>query len=46
MDMVVSFETLKHVAEQKQKAMLWEIRRVLVPGGLLNLSTPKVDVFA
>ncbi|MCR5220503.1 MAG: class I SAM-dependent methyltransferase [bacterium] len=44
-DVVVSFETLEHVAEQEQKVMLREIRRVLVPGGLLILSTPNVDIF-
>lgn len=37
-DLVVSFETLEHHAEHD--AMLSELRRVLVPGGVLIMSTP------
>ncbi|MEA9598533.1 methyltransferase domain-containing protein [Polynucleobacter sp. AP-Sanab-80-C2] len=37
-DMVVSFETIEHHAEHD--AMLLEIKRVLVPGGLLIISCP------
>jgi len=37
-DVVVSFETLEHLAEQKE--MLAEIDRVLKPDGLLVISTP------
>ncbi len=44
-DVVVSFETLEHVTEQEQKLMLREIRRVLVPGGLLVTSTPNRLLF-
>ena len=44
-DVVVSFETLEHVTGQEQEIMLREIRRVLVPDGLLIISTPNVDIF-
>ena len=37
-DVVVSFETIEHVAEHD--AMLAELRRVLRPGGVLLISTP------
>jgi len=37
-DLVVSFETLEHVPDAR--AMVFEIRRVLKPGGRLVLSTP------
>jgi SAM-dependent methyltransferase len=37
-DLVVSFETLEHVPDAQ--AMVFEIRRVLRPGGRLVLSTP------
>ena len=37
-DLVTSFETLEHLAEQE--AMIREIRRVLRPGGLLLISSP------
>ncbi len=37
-DVVVSFETLEHIADQEK--MLVEIKRVLVAGGLLIISTP------
>ncbi len=38
MDLVVSFETLEHVPDAR--AVVFEIRRVLKPGGRLVLSTP------
>lgn len=37
-DLVVSFETIEHVADQA--AMMAEIKRVLRPGGLLVMSSP------
>jgi hypothetical protein len=37
-DLVVSFETLEHIAEHE--VMMAEVRRVLRPGGALLLSTP------
>ena len=37
-DVVVSFETLEHIAEHE--AFLREIKRVLAPGGLCIISTP------
>lgn len=43
-DVVVSFETLEHHSEHR--AMLSEIRRVLVPGGLCVISTPDRIVYS
>jgi GT2 family glycosyltransferase/SAM-dependent methyltransferase/glycosyltransferase involved in cell wall biosynthesis len=43
-DVVVSFETLEHLAEQEQ--MLAEFGRVLRPGGLLIISTPNRPVYS
>ena len=43
-DVVVSFETLEHLAEQDH--FLTEIRRVLRPDGLLMISTPDRDVYS
>lgn len=37
-DLVVSFETLEHLAEHED--MMVEIKRVLMPGGTLIMSTP------
>ncbi|NDD62369.1 MAG: glycosyltransferase [Acidobacteria bacterium] len=43
-DVVVSFETVEHVAEQEQ--MLAEIRRVLRPNGLLVISSPNRPIYS
>ncbi|NDR55564.1 glycoside hydrolase family 99-like domain-containing protein [Aliiruegeria sabulilitoris] len=42
-DVVVSFETIEHLAEQEQ--MMEEIRRVLKPGGLLMISSPNKEEY-
>lgn len=39
-DLVVSFETVEHLAAGDQPRMLREFARVLAPGGLLLLSSP------
>ena len=43
-DVVVSFETIEHLAEQAQ--MLAEIRRVLRPDGLLVISSPNRPIYS
>ncbi len=43
-DLAVSFETIEHVAEHDR--MLDEMRRVLVPGGVLVLSSPNKLVYS
>jgi len=43
-DVVVSFETLEHLAEQEQ--MLAELRRVLKPTGALVISSPNKKVYS
>jgi GT2 family glycosyltransferase/SAM-dependent methyltransferase len=43
-DVVVSFETLEHLAEHEQ--FISEIRRVLRPDGLLIISTPDRDIYS
>jgi GT2 family glycosyltransferase/glycosyltransferase involved in cell wall biosynthesis len=43
-DVVVSFETIEHLAEQAE--MLAEIRRVLRPDGLLVISSPNRPVYS
>jgi 2-polyprenyl-3-methyl-5-hydroxy-6-metoxy-1,4-benzoquinol methylase len=43
-DVVISFETLEHFAEQEM--FLAELRRVMRPGGLLVISTPDSDVYS
>lgn len=43
-DVVVSFETLEHLAEQEQ--MLAELRRVLKPAGILVISSPNKKVYS
>ncbi|MGH2898589.1 MAG: class I SAM-dependent methyltransferase, partial [Solirubrobacteraceae bacterium] len=42
-DLVVSFETIEHVAEPERA--LDEFRRVLSPGGILVVSTPNGDEY-
>jgi ubiquinone/menaquinone biosynthesis C-methylase UbiE len=42
-DLVVSFETIEHLAEQR--AMLTEFRRVLTPAGALIVSSPNRPVY-
>jgi SAM-dependent methyltransferase len=42
-DVVISFETLEHLAEHE--IFLHEIKRVLRPGGLAVISTPDRDVY-
>lgn len=39
-DLVVSFETIEHLAAADQPRMIAEFARVLAPGGLLLLSSP------
>ncbi len=43
-DVVVSFETIEHLAEQEQ--MLCELRRVLRPAGILMISSPNRPVYS
>jgi SAM-dependent methyltransferase len=43
-DVVVSFETIEHVA--RQEAMLAEFRRVLAPDGILVVSSPNKPVYS
>jgi SAM-dependent methyltransferase len=43
-DLIVSFETIEHLAAQAQ--MLAEFRRVLAPGGVLVLSSPNKPVYS
>lgn len=43
-DVVVSFETVEHLAEQEQ--MIAEIRRVLRPDGFLVISSPNRPVYS
>jgi SAM-dependent methyltransferase len=43
-DVVTSFETLEHFAEQEE--FLSEVHRVLRPGGLLLISTPDCELYS
>ncbi len=43
-DLVVSFETIEHLAAQRE--MLAEFRRVLVPDGVLIISSPNRPVYS
>ena len=42
-DVVVSFETIEHVAEVDQHKFMREVNRVLKPEGILIVSTPNLD---
>lgn len=44
-DVVVSYETIEHVASEAQCTFLREIRRVLKPDGILIISTPNKAVY-
>lgn len=43
-DLVVSFETIEHLADQRE--MIAELRRVLRPAGLLIISSPNKKVYS
>jgi SAM-dependent methyltransferase len=43
---VVSFETIEHLAEAAQERFLDEVRRVLGPGGIFVVSTPDKETYA
>ncbi|MEQ7050306.1 glycosyltransferase [Paenibacillaceae sp. P-4] len=45
-DVVISFETIEHVDEHVQHEFLKEIKRVLVPEGLLIISTPNKELYS
>ena len=45
-DVVVSFETIEHVAEDLQQTFLTEIQRVLKEDGLLIISTPDKQIYS
>ncbi|HTS21522.1 MAG TPA: methyltransferase domain-containing protein [Casimicrobiaceae bacterium] len=45
-DVVVSFETIEHVAAADQLAMLLEFARVLTPDGLLVISSPNKRLYS
>ena len=45
-DLVISFETIEHVSEELQYMFLREIDRVLVPNGILVMSTPNKAVYS
>jgi len=42
-DLVVSFETIEHVAAAQQQTMFDEVRRILKPGGIFLVSTPNLN---
>ncbi len=44
-DAVVSCHTIEHFSDSDQKRLLSELRRVLIPGGILIMATPDRDVW-
>ena len=44
-DVVISFETIEHLDENAQELFLKEIKRVLIPGGILIMSTPDKTIY-
>jgi ubiquinone/menaquinone biosynthesis C-methylase UbiE len=44
-DLVVCFEAIEHLDEADQERALDELARVLVPGGVLAISSPNRDVY-
>ncbi|MEP6942306.1 MAG: methyltransferase domain-containing protein [Betaproteobacteria bacterium] len=45
-DVVVSFETIEHLPEADQPAMLAEFARVLAPDGVLVISSPNRELYS
>ncbi len=45
-DVIVSFETIEHVDEDKQKKFLKEAKRILKDDGLLVVSTPNKELYS
>lgn len=45
-DVVVSFETIEHVSEEKQKQFLAEAKRILKADGVLIISTPNKKIYS
>ena len=45
-DVVISFETIEHLDENSQELFLKEIKRVLIPGGILIMSTPDKKIYS
>ena len=45
-DVIVSFETIEHVAESAQQSFLQECKRVLKPHGLFIVSTPDKAIYS
>jgi ubiquinone/menaquinone biosynthesis C-methylase UbiE len=45
-DVVVSFETIEHLREEDQPRMLAEFARVLVPGGVVVISSPNKRLYS
>lgn len=45
-DVVISFETIEHVAEELQWKFLDEIKRVLKEDGILIMSTPNKEIYS
>lgn len=44
-DVVVSLETIEHLSVDMQRQFMEEIKRVLLPGGILIMSTPDKEIY-